>query len=73
MRVTVDQAVSAAGCSQGLAFEYGKGRVVVMGEAAMLSAQLAGPDRAPMGMNVPGLDNRQLALNIVRWLAGVLN
>ena len=64
---------SAAGRSQGLAMEFGKGRVVVLGEAAMLSAQLAGPRRRPMGMNAPGLDNRQLALNIMHWLTRVLN
>jgi hypothetical protein len=63
---------SAAGRSQGLAMSFGKGRVVVMGEAAMLSAQLAGPNRQPFGMNYPGIDNRQLALNIVHWLSGVL-
>jgi hypothetical protein len=42
-----------------------------MGEAAALSAQITGPERRPMGMNAPGNDNRQLALNIMRWLAGV--
>jgi hypothetical protein len=64
--------VSAAGRAQGIALKFGKGRVVVMGEAAMLSAQLAGPQNQPMGMNVPGSDNRQLALNIMHWLSGVL-
>ena len=64
--------VSVGGQAQGLAFKFGKGRVVVMGEAAMLSAQLAGPQRGPMGMNVPGSDNRQLALNIMHWLSGLL-
>ena len=64
--------VPVGGHAQGIAFKFGKGRVVVMGEAAMLSAQLAGPRRAPMGMNVPGSDNRQLALNIMRWLSGLL-
>ena len=58
---------SAAGWAQGVALEYGAGRVVVMGEAAELSAQLAGDE--PMGMNVAGIDNRQMALDIVRWLA----
>ena len=62
---------SAAGRTQGLAFPFGKGRVVVMGEAAELSAQLAGLDRQ-MGMNVPGIDNRQMALNILHWLSGLL-
>jgi hypothetical protein len=64
--------VSAAGRAQGVALKFGKGRVVVMGEAAMLSAQLAGAENRPMGMNVPGSDNRQLALNIMHWLSGVL-
>ena len=62
--------LSAAGRAQGLAFMLGKGRVVVLAEAAMMSAQVAGPQRQPMGMNVPGTDDRQLALNVVRWLAG---
>lgn len=68
----VNAQVSAAGRAQGLAFAFGKGRVVVLGEAGMLSAQLAGPDKRPFGMNRPGLDNRQLALNIMRWLSRVL-
>jgi hypothetical protein len=61
---------SAAGRAQGVAFAFGKGRVVVMGEAAELSAQLVGTKR--FGMNVPGLDNRQMALNIMHWLSGLL-
>jgi len=64
--------VSAAGRAQGIAFKFGKGRVVVLGEAAMLSAQLAGSDKTPMGMNVPGSDNKQLALNVMHWLSGLL-
>lgn len=64
--------VSAAGRAQGLAMKSGKGRVVVLGEAAMLSAQLAGPNKMAFGMNRPGIDNRQLALNIVHWLSGRL-
>lgn len=64
--------VPAAGRAQGIALKFGKGRVVVLGEAAMLSAQLAGAQDRRMGMNVPGSDNRQLALNIMHWLSGVL-
>ena len=64
--------VSAAGRAQGIAMSFGKGRVVVLGEAAMLSAQLGGPNQMPFGMNHPGIDNRQLALNIVHWLSGLL-
>ena len=61
--------VSAAGRAQGIAMKFGRGRVVVLGEAGMLSAQIAGPQRMAFGMNRPGLDNRQLALNIMHWLS----
>ena len=64
--------VSAAGRFQGIAFSYGKGRVVVLGEAAMLSAQVAGNGDFKMGMNAGGIDNKQLALNILHWLSGLL-
>ena len=63
---------SAAGRAQGIAFKFGKGRVVVLGEAGMMSAQLAGPDKRKFGMNRPGIDNRPLALNIMHWLSGIL-
>ena len=63
---------SAAGRAQALAFKSGKGRVVVLGEASMLSAQLTGSDNQPFGMNIPDIDNKQLALNIMHWLSGLL-
>jgi len=63
--------VSAAGRAQAVALEFGKGRVVVLGEAAMLTAQVASRGFR-FGMNVPGIDNRQLALNIMHWLSGLL-
>jgi hypothetical protein len=73
VRVTVryGDAVPAKGRAQGVALEVGAGRVVVLGEAGMLSAQR---DRrgAPVGMNFPGYDNRQLALNIMHWLSRLL-
>lgn len=64
--------VSAAGRAQAIALKFGKGRVVVQGEAAMLSAQVSGADKRPMGMNVPGSDDRQYVLNVLHWLSGVL-
>jgi hypothetical protein len=67
-----DTSVSAAGRAQALAFKHGKGRVVIQGEAAMLSAQIAGANKRPMGMNVPGNDNKQYALNVMHWLSGLL-
>jgi len=52
----------------------GKGRVVVLGEAAMMSAQVVGPKgEGKMGMNAPGNDDRQFALNTLHWLSGLLN
>ncbi len=62
--------VSAAGRSQGLAVNFGRGRVVVLGEAAMLRAFV--DDGQPIGMNRPGYDNRQLALNIMHWLSRLI-
>lgn len=54
---------------QGAVIVFGKGKVAVFGEAAMFSAQLAGPNKVPMGMNAPGAEkNSQLALNVMRWL-----
>ena len=63
---------SAAGRAQGIAMKFGKGRVVVLGEAGMLSAQVVGAQGVKFGMNRPGIDNRQLALNIMHWLSGEL-
>ena len=57
----------AGGWSQGVALEYGRGRVVVLAEAAMLSAQRDGERR--IGMNYPGCDNRQFTLNVLHWLS----
>lgn len=65
---------SIAGRAQGIAMIYGMGKLVVLGEAAMLSAQVArSPDgrEIKMGMNVAGNDNRQFALNLLHWLSGL--
>ena len=64
---------SAAGRAQAVAMTFGKGRIVILGEAALLSAQLAGGDKTPIGMNRKGIDNRQLGLNIMHWLSRLLN
>ncbi len=66
---------SAAGRNQGLAMPFGKGRVVVMGEAGFMSAQIVRRPERPvllMGMNRPGYDNQQMVLNILHWLSGLL-
>jgi hypothetical protein len=69
---TAETSTPAAGRAQAIALKFGKGRVVVHGEAAMLSAQISGPDKHTMGMNVPGSDNKQYALNLMHWLSGIL-
>lgn len=61
----------AAGRTQGIAMRFGRGRVVVLGEAGMLSAQIDNKGRA-FGMNYPHTDNRQFALNILHWLTRLL-
>jgi hypothetical protein len=80
--VSTSGAVTAVDRFQGLAFGFGKGRVVVLGEASMFGsrfvlgteAQRMGKDRLRIGLNRPDLDdNRQFALNVLRWLARELN
>lgn len=61
--------VSGDGKLQGAVMEIGRGRVAVFGEAAMFTAQVAGPQRTPMGLRSPGAEyNKQFALNVMRWL-----
>ena len=61
------------GWSQGAYKKYGKGKIVAFGEAAMFTAQLAGPKKIKMGMNNEvAPENYQLLLNIIHWLDGKL-
>ena len=65
-----------AGSAQGLALRVGKGRVVVLGEAALLTAQVwrtHGGKEEKFGMNAQGNDDRQFALNVLHWLTGLLS
>ncbi len=74
-------ALPAVGRYQGLAFEFGKGRVVVLGDGAIFGAQKVVGEQARalgkpvlrLGLNRPDLDNQQLALNVVHWLLRVLD
>lgn len=66
-------AVLASGMLQGAVIHVGKGRVAVFGEAAMFSAQVAGPNQTPVGMNDPSApQNPQFLLNVMHWLSGLL-
>jgi len=75
----MEVAKPASGRAQGLAFNFGKGRVVTTGEAAMLTAQVdrykdeEGKDQeSRSGMADIRFDDKQLALNIMHWLSGLL-
>ena len=61
------------GWLQAGALELGSGRAVVLGEAAMCTAQVGGPRRIRNGMNVPEApDNPRFCLNVIRWLTRIL-
>ncbi len=63
--------ISVEGWFQGGVLRQGRGRVAVFGEAAMFTAQLAGPQRRPMGMNSPQApQNATFLLNLMHWLSG---
>lgn len=65
---------SAKGYAQGAFEKYGNGKVVAFGEAAMFTAQLAGPNKVKVGMNSDfAPENYQLLLNIIHWLDGKLD
>jgi hypothetical protein len=69
-----------AGRAMAVAFTAGRGRVVVSGEAGMLTAQVfkeRDKDGAEnlvgrTGMSVPGNDDKQYVLNVMHWLSGTL-
>lgn len=61
--------VDVGGWLQGAVMEVGKGRAAFFGEAAMFTAQRAGPQAMPVGMNAPDAEqNAQFALNVLHWL-----
>ncbi len=63
-----------AGWLHGAAGRLGQGRLVVLGEAAMCTAQRSGRDQRPMGMNHPeAAQNPQFCVNVVHWLSGLLD
>lgn len=63
--------ISLGGWSQGAVMPFGNGRLAVFGEAAMFTAQVAGPNRIKMGMNADiASQNYLFLIKLVRWLAG---
>jgi hypothetical protein len=65
--------ISVSGWSQGAVKKFGNGKVAIWGEAAMFSAQIAGEQKAKVGMNAPKANyNYQLLLNIIHWLDNLI-
>lgn len=58
----------ATGYAQGLCKTYGRGKIVVLSESALLTAQID-KNGNKFGMNISDTDNKEFALNIIRWLA----
>jgi len=77
-RTVGSHSTSVVGRAPGIAMRFGKRRVVVLGEAGLLTAQIirfADGDQhtdRKIGMNVPGYDDRQFALNKLHWLSRLL-
>ena len=64
--------------AMGVALEVGNGRVVMVSEAAMLTAQVVRNAEGEItdrfgGLNDPSVDGQSLTRNIIRWLAGTLD
>lgn len=58
------------GWYQGALLSYGVGKVVVFGEAAMFTTQLAGDRKIKVGMNTKGAEqNAKLLRNVMAWIS----
>jgi hypothetical protein len=63
-----------AGLGQALAMPHGNGRVVVIGEAAMLTSQVmsGGGETERIGLTWPNADNERFARHVMQWLSGAV-
>ena len=69
-----DPLFEIAGWLHGATRRLGQGRLVILGEAAMCTAQRSGREQRAMGMNHPeAAQNAQFCLNVVHWLSGLLD
>lgn len=60
-----------AGLLQGASLSFGKGRVVLLGEAAFMTSQLKAGSNDVAGFGAKGAEqNPQFVLNMMHWLAG---
>ncbi len=59
---------------QAAVMNKGRGKVALIGEASLFSAQLVGKDKNPVGVNFKNENqNLQFVLNLFHWLSGFLD
>ena len=59
---------------QAAVMKKGKGKVALIGEASLFSAQLVGKDKNPVGINFQNNNqNLQFVLNLLHWLSGAID
>jgi hypothetical protein len=63
----VGQRIDTAGAAQMIAFPYGRGRVIMSGEAALFSAQRHA-DGSRIGLADVATDNERFVVSAMRWL-----
>lgn len=59
---------SAKGYSQGICKLYEKGKIIILAQSALLTAQFH-KNGNKYGRNSANEDNKQFVLNTIRWLA----
>ena len=68
---TTTRIIPVHGWFQAAAAQVGRGRVAMFGEAAMFTAQWAGPANGWFGLRSPGAEqNQQFLVNVAHWLSG---
>jgi hypothetical protein len=65
--------VASDGTVHGAVIRVDSGRAAFFGDAALFTAQIAGPERRLVGMNARGAEhNFQFVLNVMHWLSGMI-
>jgi len=58
----------AGGRAMAIALAHGRGRVVIVGDAGMLTAQYDRRKSRRYGLTSPGFDNERFAVSLLRWI-----
>ncbi len=66
--------IPVGGWLQAALGKIGEGRVAIMGEAGMFTAQVRGPEQWANGLSDPETaENPQFMLNVMHWLSGLID